>query len=311
MTTHLSKVQRKETTKMKSKPIIAIVVSAAVLAVLIYWAYAGRNEETPAPTNAQVVDQGGTTKSIGHKWFSTLPTGSPSIVNSPASFLDADGQIVDLHGLTIAQYVKTQYDAANKGSKKAAFNIYSAETVCSKITEYQREISSTSTDSPNQSRVTAMQSVVDASHSVCTDFNISSKERLDYLSIAAKGGIVQAQIAFSQELPTGLDLTDMTDPRVSQWQKDAVGYMTQAAQQGNTTALLSASTFYENGTVVPKDIQLALAYEIAAIQLLHPNSNSINPNDATIARLSDQLTADQIASAKITASQIVSSAAAH
>ena len=301
MTIDLSSLPTKESNEMKSKPVFIIVISAVLIAGLVTWAYRHWDEETP--TSPPIASQSNAEKSTGHKWFSYVQSEPPKTANKLTVFSDADGHIVDLHGLTISQYVKTQYEAANTGDKKAAFNIYSAETVCAQISTLQREITSLPVESPLQAVTPSKQAVIEAAKAICTDFNISSRERLDYLLVAAKGGVAEAQIAFSLEIPDGLDMTDSTDPRLIQWQKDGISYLNQAAIQGNEVGLTRAASIYEDGNaLVSKDLQLALTYQIAAKEIY-----SQDKNDAIITRISNQLTPDQVAAATTAANHLVNS----
>lgn len=296
--------------EMKSKPIFTIVISTLVIASLVIWAYMAMNKEASEPVSVKVASKANPENSTGHQWFSDVPlTASKIDPNNLVPIVDADGSYVDLKGLTVSQYVKTLYSAANNGDKKAAFNIYSAESVCARIPQMQRDLSALPTNT-EQHTIALEQDRINAAKAICTDFSISSKERLDYLTIAAKGGVALAQISFGLEPPEGVDVLDRTDPRANQWVKEAGEYLVQAAMQGNTVALQSASTFYESGTLVPKDIPLALSYELASMAILRAEGKNAAPNlenlsSPVITRLSNQLTPDQVRSANAAAQQLI------
>ncbi|PRC94513.1 hypothetical protein [Solimicrobium silvestre] len=292
--------------KSKSKPLATITISATLLAVLIvgagsYWS----NAAPTSPTSVQVALQTSPEKPKGQQWFS-VSKGSPPVANRESRFMDADGAIVDLNGLTVSQYVNTLYDAANKGDKKAAYNIYKAESICESITPMQQNMREMSAaNDPNF--FTSIEASINDVQAICADLNSGTRERLNYLLIAAKGGVAPAAIAYAFEPPEGFDAfhikdIDLADPRVIQWQQDAVRYLTQSATQGNVATLNLLSGFYANGQMAPKNLQLALTYEIASLELRNENLKN-----EFITKLSDQLTLIQVNAATTSANQLVNS----
>ena len=279
------------------KTIAIITVILAGLAIGAYFVWNSTGKEAPAPTVMQVPGHNIVENSAGQKRHSAMPS-APT--NADDSF------IVNLEGKTVSQYVKSLYDAANKGDANAAYNIYAAETICASLPKTQNEIAKALANTTDE----ALQQMAKKSQAVCSDFNISPRERLAYLRDAAKGGNVNAMMSYGVEPPEGIDPTkplDMNDPRVVQWLKDSVDYMTEAATKGNAMAMMGVATYYEQGDIVPKNIPLALTYEIAAQMQRNPNATSYD-NYPTINRLESQLTSDQIASAKADARTLVMSA---
>lgn len=248
--------------------------------------------------------------SSGHEWFSNIDPGAAQITQKKAQVyaIGADGKPLDLKGMTVGQYIKSLRDTASKGDSNAAFNIYSAETLCTNLPNDQRELANIPANSESTYNE-ALRSVVKESQKVCVDFNISPRERIEYLRAAARGGNVRALEMSAMEAPEGIDPlkpVDATDPRVVQWRKDTVDFLTQAAAKGSLYAMANLSLMYEQGDVVKPDIPLALTYQIAALQQVHPNVD-IPDNAPSISKMTKQLTPDQIATARANAAALIKS----
>jgi len=289
---------------MKSK-LWAIFAFAVVIGIgVVAWeSFHGDNNAASVPV---VSNESASSAPSGHKWFSNIETG-PDVAQKKTELYvrDADGKPLDLKGLTVSQYVKSLLDAASKGDAKANFNIYRAETICTSLPKRQSEI--TNTPANGETAYTeSLRAIVKQSKEVCGDFNISPRERIEYLHAAAKGGNVQALEMSAMEAPEGIDPVgpvDAADPRIIQWRKDTLGYLTEAAEKGSLYAMANLSLMYEQGDVVKPDIPLALTYQIAALQKIHPNSD-IPDNAPSISKMTAQLTPDQIATARANAAAL-------
>ena len=294
--------------KMKSnfKPLATIVISAALLAVLLVWVGSYRNDGTSSSqTSPQIADQKIPKSSKGQQWLSA-PKAAPPADKPERTFRNADGVRVGLSGLTVSQYVKTLYDAANKGDIKAAYNIYGAEEICERMGAMQRNLRYLS-PANHPAFLASIQSSIDVAQTVCADFNGSQRERLYYLLVAVKGGLPGAATVFASEPPEGFDKydpqsIDPADPRVIQWQKEAIGYLTQAAEQGDISAMGRLAGFYFNGQMAPQNVQLALTYELAWAKLR--NENLDRP---IITEAAAKLTPDQVSAATEAANQLINS----
>ena len=93
----------------------------------------------------------------------------------------------------------------------------------------------------------------------------------------------------------------ITDPHVKQWNKNAINYLTQAANQGNSNALMMLYNFYEDGKIVEQNNVLVLTYLIAATQI-NNNQSSATP---LINKLEQKLTSNQINEANLAAKQLI------
>ncbi|MET3105953.1 hypothetical protein AAKU58_000768 [Oxalobacteraceae bacterium GrIS 1.18] len=291
--------------RINPKALATLAICASLIAALVVWAARFWQDESPLPQAASQdsVNQSAANKSAGNDWVSQSRM-APMIGGAPKKFMDAAGSI-NLNGLTVNQYINRLYDAANKGDKKAAFNIYRAESICANITMYQQM--------DRVLRPTAAPGVIDVTHdaindaqAVCADFNISPKERIYYLTAAANGGIPEAQISFFNEGPYGIERTfssyDSNDPYVLKWNKDAVSYLTDAATQGNADALVTLGMVYDDAKIAPQDLQLALTYELAAVDIPGMNPGSLQ---GYIDHLANQLTPDQVSAATAAAKELV------
>ena len=290
---------------MKSK-LWAIFGLAVVIGVGVYVWEVSRADKGVVSAPA-VSNQTDSSKPSGHKWFDNIET-PPNVgqKKSEAYVRDADGKPLDLNGMTVSQYVKSLHDAASKGDLKANFNIYTAETICTSIPKWQREIVNMPANGEN-AYTESLRAIVKQSQEVCGDFNISPRERLEYLHAAAKGGNVKALEMSAMEAPEGIDPTqtaDLSDPRVVQWRKDTLDYLTQAATKGSLYAMANLSFMYEQGDVVKQDMSLALTYELAAQLQRHPSAD-IPDNAPSISRMTSQLSPDQIATARANAAAMI------
>jgi len=280
---------------MNLKRLIAIATIGILLAGVVLWLYSFSNVEATTPLPAAI--QSGT----GDKsTSSTPPARNGSKRPSCKLWCELLGE------QTVGQYVKGLYGAANGGDKQAAYNIYRAETICAMAPRVQQNIKEMSL--ANDPGVFASyQATVNDIKSVCADFNGSERERHEYLLIAVRGGVPKAATSFAFEPPEGVDnfhteRIDPNDPRVIQWKKDAIGYLTQAASQGDTGSIGMLSGFYANGQMAQQNLQLALTYTIALAKLRNDDLNSQYINELT-----GKLTPDQINTATAAANQLVSS----
>jgi hypothetical protein len=286
---------------MKSNPSLIIIVSLVLLAAEATWIYFSWQQNKVPPAPSQVTNQSERNRPTEHRSSSNLET-ALIVTSNPVKFMDASGYF-DLNGLTVGQYVKKYRATADRGDETAAFNIYRAETICAGIPELQQSLNSMSVNSPDTTeKKNAMQLSLKEAQSVCADFKINPKERRDYLLIAAKGGVPAAQVAYLNNPPEGINLANQADPRVIQWQKGAVGFLTQAADQGDLIALSTLADIYESGKMAPQNRQLALTYQIAFNQLSNSRFDS-----TAITRLSAQLTPAQANAAYDAATDLVSS----
>ena len=164
---------------MKSKVLMLVFIGTLIVGTIFlinFYFQSNTNQD-------QIVSQSYPAKrETGHKWFSNVHP------EEQATSSRLYGIAAELNGKTISQYVKSLYDAANSGDVKAAYNIYLAETVCTSLSQRQREVANIAVNT-EQNYVEALQTVVKNSRTVCADYNASPRERIYYLHAAAKGGM--------------------------------------------------------------------------------------------------------------------------
>ena len=289
---------------MKPIKLIALVIIGTLFAALMLWPYfpSSVDATTPASVATQVASRHNETST--RKEPSTAPARKGITKEASCTIW-----CKRLTGQTVGQYVKSLYGPANNGDKQAAYEIYRAESICAlapKIQQNMKEMSPAN----DPGLFTSFQSSVDEIKSVCADFNGNERERLNYLLIAVKGGVPKAAASFAFEPPEGIDnfhtdRIDLHDPRVTQWKNDAIGYLTQAAAQGDTGSMGLLSGFYANGQMTPQNLQMALTYTMALAEINNEHLDSPNITD-----LSGKLTPDQARAAKVAANQLVNSCCA-
>ena len=212
-----------------------------------------------------------------------------------APLMDSNGAPVFLNRLLVKDYVASRYEQAKKGDAQAAFEIYRAETLCAHIPDQQNAVALLEPGGKNNAAVDALKSTINSEKAVCVGFadEQSAKERIEYLTQAAKGKMPDAEVAFFMEGPNGQlhDFSQPDDnPDIASWKKTAVGFLTDAAEQGNSLAMSMLSKAYQDGEVVSRDLQQSLTYAVAnaLVRNLDPGSQT------TVNALSKQLTSDQV-----------------
>jgi len=188
-------------------------------------------------------------------------TASAAVTASEPPLIGRNGRIVDLGGLSVAQYVAQREGAARLGNIKAAYEVYQAESLCANTDEPLPE----TTENADREQIARAQA---RQRALCTNISPSQvQERMRYLKLAADAGNADAQVDYFMEGPGGkpVDLAANADePAVKQWKQDAIGYLRTAGAQCNGYALSLLSNAYDMGSMVERDPGLVMAYGIAA-----------------------------------------------
>jgi len=267
---------------MSRKSIVTVAISSAVLAGVITLLAWIRTSDDASNQALNVVQ---TTKPLSPR-VSNVTSASQSVAVKPTSSDEWKIFGLNLEGKTVAQYVKKYYAAADKGDPKAAFKIYQAELICDTLTSNERTQSTKGEGWLNEVDKLKAQKL-------CDGFNGNRNELLKYIAQAAKGGVADAQALFINTPPdwvlNGSLIPDTTNPHVKEWYEQAVGYLNQAATQGNQMAMLDLARIYKNGDGVQQNLQMAATFEIAYFQIHKlPLSNPL------VANITNQLTPDQV-----------------
>ena len=144
-----------------------------------------------------------------------------------------------------------------------------------------------------------------AQQHLCADLTERQKgARLDFLALAAKGGVAGASTRFFYEGPFG-DRSALRsrpdDPLVLAWKQQAVAQLTAQAEQAELSSLSTLMMAYlADGEVVRKDAPLAYGY-LLALRMVHDDiltPGTVNPyQDSYWHWLRDELSPEQQAAA--------------
>ena len=190
-------------------------------------------------------------------WFSAAllhaqPDNTPQ-ATPPLPMVAKNGRLVDLGGLTVAQYIAQRDRAARLGERKAIYEVYQAAALCANLDAALPDTQSAD-DRAQLARVQAQQ------RALCANVSpMQVQERLRYLRLAADAGNADAQIDFFMEGPDSSDET-----RVQQWREEALRYLQDAGGRCNAYALSLLSNAYDAGTLAERNPVQVLAYGIAA-----------------------------------------------
>lgn len=151
-----------------------------------------------------------------------------------------------------------------------------------------------------------------AQQHLCADLTERQKgARLDFLALAAKGGVAGASTRFFYEGPFG-DRSALRsrpdDPLVLAWKQQAVAQLTAQAEQAELSSLSTLMMAYlADGEVVRKDAPLAYGY-LLALRMVHDDiltPGTVNPyQDSYWHWLRDELSPEQQAAAASRANAI-------
>lgn len=244
--------------------LICLGVAAAGLGV---WLAAGGRAPDPLPSGAGAGRARAAAALAEPRWFASLPDGGarnlgPTLAGgNKAPVYGRNGRVIELGGLTIAQYIGKHIAAARSGDARAAYDVYQAESVCAANDDPVA-------DYADPAELAAFQAERKALATLCAGISPAQvQERLGFLNLAARAGNKAAQIDIYMEGPYGrsVDLDqNPDDPIVRQWKEDALAYLKQAGKQCDHFALALLSTVYDAGQLTTRDMRSAMAYSIAA-----------------------------------------------
>lgn len=244
--------------------LICLGFAAAGLGI---WLAAGMCAPDPLPSDAAARPAPAAAALAEPRWFASLPGGGavnpdPAPVGGgKAPVYGRNGRIVELGGLTIAQYIGKHIAAARSGDARAAYDVYQAESVCAANNDPVA-------DYADPAELAAFQAEREELATLCAGISPAQvQERLGFLNVAARAGNKAAQIDIYMEGPYGrsVDLDQHPDdPIVRQWKDDALAYLKQAGNQCDHFALALLSTVYDAGQLTTRDMRSAMAYSIAA-----------------------------------------------
>jgi hypothetical protein len=200
---------------------------------------------------------------------------------STKSFAGISGQLFDLEGLTALQFIEKYSRAGRDGDASAAYRVYQAEALCSRIEEAKQRVEVMK----GSDRAQAYQDSLADTTRVCAGVTPAlTDERRQFLLTAVNGGNDLARLDFFAEGPgPGVD--------TGEWSKQMVGFLQQSSDASNPMALILFSSVYEQGSYVQKDQEKALAYAVTYAQI-RTGQPEVNP---LVKILSKDLPPDQVA----------------
>lgn len=273
--------------------LICLALGAAALGVWLAAGLRAPDAGIPAPAAALPAPAAPLAEP---RWFASLPdtgAGNPGpgmLTEKKAPVYGRNGRIVDLGGLSIAQYVGKRIVAARSGDAKAAYDVYQAESVCAANDDPVA-------DYADPAELAAFQAERKELAALCAGISPAQvQERLGFLNMAARAGNKAAQIDVYMEGPYGrsVDLAqNPDDPIVKQWKDDALAYLKQAGDQCDHFALALLSTVYDAGQLTARDMRTSMAYSIAAAI---PRQKPLT-QDQLRERFGDEMSSDEFTSA--------------
>ena len=263
-----------------------MVVALAVLAALAYVCW-------PAPEVAPAVLTPASTGRSLSSYFNLDASPAPAPASAQASA--APGLAQQLARL------------AASGSPDDAYAAYNLLDDC---IVFQKEGRLPALEFERGSEMTADEK--SAQQHLCADLTERQKSaRLDFLALAAKGGVAGASTRFFYEGPFG-DRSALRsrpdDPLVLAWKQQAVAQLTAQAEQAELSSLSTLMMAYlADGEVVSKDAPLAYGY-LLALRMVHDDiltPGTTNPyQDSYWHWLRDELSPEQQAAAASRANAI-------
>lgn len=234
---------------------LAVAVAAGVLNLAL--------REDPAHTARPALSQGAQAAPAGAPggaapaWFSAAllrpQTDNAPQATPPLSMVAKNGRLVDLGGLTVAQYIAQRDRAARLGDRTAIYEVYQAAALCANLDAALPDTQSAE-DLAQLARAQAQQ------RALCVNVSpMQVQERLRYLRLAADAGNADAQIDYFMEGPDSSD-----ESRVQQWREEALRYLQTAGGRCNAYALGLLSNAYDAGTLAERNPVQVLVYGIAA-----------------------------------------------
>ncbi|HEU4458681.1 MAG TPA: hypothetical protein VFR90_06120 [Methylibium sp.] len=220
-----------------------------------------------------------------------------AVTKSQGRHSDFSGELIDLDGLTVGEYIAKRWNLAKNGSATDQYEIYRATTICARIAEQKNALLMLPPGSSSKSLLDSLKSNIENAELVCADVTEiqKTKERLEFLRSSAQGGNADAQVAFFAEGPSGAPIDFSEQPQndfnLEAWKKEALGYLNSAAESRHRLALSILSQIYEEGSIARKDYRRALTYAVAEAKV-----RNLDPATQTVVNsLVKKMTSEEVA----------------
>lgn len=176
----------------------------------------------------------------------------------PPAIFARNGRIVDLQGLSAADYIAQWSTRARTGDAQAAYNVFQAADICASASEPMPPMQSGDDQQAMLKEHAELQRI-------CKNVTPAQiAERMNFLSAAARAGNHDAQVDFYMEGPNGRQTqAGETDDATTQWKQQSLAYLQAAATSGDTFSLGLLANAYDAGLLSAPDAKLSLAYTVA------------------------------------------------
>jgi hypothetical protein len=235
-------------------------VVLATWAAMQLWPDDKPDTDAPAPSvqNTHASAWGGVSP-FGNGESTTTARAHHSMFDAPPSLLFArNGRIVDLHGLSAADYIAQWSTRARTGDMEAAYQVFQAADICAEASEPLPQMHA---DSDKQASLKERAELEQLCKNV-TPAQVA--ERMNFLAAAARAGNHDAQIDFYMEGPNGRQpQAGDDDTATAQWKQQSLAYLQAAASGGDSFSLGLLANAYDAGLLTPPDAKMSLAYTVA------------------------------------------------
>lgn len=176
----------------------------------------------------------------------------------PPPLFARNGRIVDLQGMSAADYIAQWSSRARTGDAEAAYKVFQAADLCANIGEPVPDMQ------PGDDQLALLKERADLERTCRNVTPAQITERMDFLAAAARSGNHDAQVDFYMEGPNGRQpQAGDDDTSTAQWKHQSLTYLQAAASGGNTFSLGLLANAYDAGLLTPPDAKLSLAYTVA------------------------------------------------
>jgi len=246
------------------RPSTWVLIGAGVvlttIATIAWWP-----QESPDQAASAQPAQPAHASAWGASPFGAMPDEASSrhshnaMLDAPAPVLFArNGRLIDLHGLSAADYIAQWSTRARTGDTQAAYQVFQAADACAAVNE---PLPAKQTGEDLQAE---LKEHAELEH-LCKNVTPAQiAERMDFLAAAARAGNHDAQVDFYMEGPNGRQAqAGDDDAMTTQWKQQSLIYLQAAASGGDKFSLGLLANAYDAGLLTPPDAKLSLAYTVA------------------------------------------------
>ena len=202
----------------------------------------------------------------------------------------------------VATFIARSDFLSNPKNPTEAFEAYKIINRCVLSLENAKLMSSLPVGSETESARRSLGETIKFDATACQDIdqrNIADRAR--WVDLAAKANVPGAALEFLSTGPFG-DPTALEsrpdDPLVLKWKLQAVEYLLAAGKGGDVNALDALSNIYQSGIIADRDLELALTYTIASLEMQSAQGKKSIGGERLAKVLSAGLTQQQVSAAR-------------